>query len=275
MARNRQELLEYYLEESIFHYFDNFMDPNQENSILAEELIVLYYSIVNKPKFDFLCQNFIKKYIDNESELEGVHQPEERDGLREVYDKTIRQFVPDKDLDIYFLKQIHEWLYSKCPYPEAGGRYRTGDVYLPGTGVNLTPYNQVANQMSDLYEDSIKLFERGKSLGLHKDTDILLDYINDCIELKCKIIKIHPFQDGNGRSARVFLNLLFKMANIPPVYIEAKEQLAYHKALNKAHTENDYQDIKVFYYHKILDSIFQLDILPRMENYHNRQVKQK
>ena len=90
--------------------------------------------------------------------------------------------------------------------------------------------------------------------------ETLLKYINDCVILKCKLIKIHPFRDGNGRAVRAFINLLFKLANIPPIYIENKEKYKYQEAMNNALCLGDYKDIIDFYYFKICDSIMALDV---------------
>lgn len=47
--------------------------------------------------------------------------------------------------------------------------------------------------------------------------DKMIEYINECLKLKCHLIQIHPFQDGNGRTMRALVNMLFKVAGIPPV----------------------------------------------------------
>ena len=57
---------------------------------------------------------------------------------------------------------------------------------------------------------------------------------------------------------------MFKIRNIPPVYIKARERTAYHLAMNKANNEGDYSYINNFYRYKICDSIIELDINERM-----------
>jgi len=56
------------------------------------------------------------------------------------------------------------------------------------------------------------------------------------------VVKIHPFVDGNGRTARLLLNLELMKNGYPPIVIKKEDRLAYYKALDKAHTEDDNED---------------------------------
>jgi Fic family protein len=49
-----------------------------------------------------------------------------------------------------------------------------------------------------------------------------------------KFIRIHPFDDGNGRLARILMNLLLMQAGYPPLVIKVAEKEAYYIALRKA-----------------------------------------
>ncbi|MGH1337746.1 MAG: Fic family protein [Aureispira sp.] len=49
-----------------------------------------------------------------------------------------------------------------------------------------------------------------------------------------KFIKIHPFDDGNGRLARILMNFILMRAGFPPVVIKTKEKEAYFRALQQA-----------------------------------------
>jgi len=60
--------------------------------------------------------------------------------------------------------------------------------------------------------------------------------------LHAVFVGIHPFIDGNGRTARILLNLELMKDGYPPVVIKVENRLAYYEALDKAHTTNDYCD---------------------------------
>ena len=120
-----------------------------------------------------------------------------------------------------------------------------------------------------------ELIKNGTKLKNTSSLDKLFEYITQCVMLKCKLIKVHPFQDGNGRTIRCFLNRLFEIAGIPPVYIKEGERTEYHRAMNEANLEGKYQDIIQFYYYKICDSIVELDINERLRDEKQREEKIK
>ena len=59
---------------------------------------------------------------------------------------------------------------------------------------------------------------------------------------------------------RALTNLLFKLANIPPIYVKLSERDNYLKAMASALEEKNYSKIREFYYYKICDSILELDV---------------
>lgn len=56
--------------------------------------------------------------------------------------------------------------------------------------------------------------------------------------LHSDFVKIHPFVDGNGRTARLLMNLDLMKAGLQPVIIKAANRLDYYQALDNAHTSN-------------------------------------
>ena len=231
-------------------------------------IIKTYYFYVEKPDFDKLLFNFKRRYMYNENKIEDIHTKEERIGLRYAYDYILEKKNED-NISIYDLSWIHERLFSKTPYPEVGGKYRNEERYLLGNdengelitaNVELTPYWLIVQEMNKTKKKVIEIIELSKKLQIHKNPDELIEYILKCVKLNCDLIKIHPFSDGNGRSIRVFTNLLFSLADIPPVYIENKERDKYYKAMNLALVNESYEDIYDFYLYKICDSIIALDI---------------
>ncbi len=60
--------------------------------------------------------------------------------------------------------------------------------------------------------------------------------------LHYRFVRIHPFDDGNGRVARLLMNYVLLKHNLPPVIIKSADKANYLLALNKADTG----DIKAF-----------------------------
>jgi len=53
-------------------------------------------------------------------------------------------------------------------------------------------------------------------------------------------VKIHPFMDGNGRTARLLMNLDLMRNGFPPVVLPVEQRLAYYDSLDTAHVEGNY-----------------------------------
>ena len=53
-------------------------------------------------------------------------------------------------------------------------------------------------------------------------------------EAHYRLVTIHPFADGNGRTARLLMNLLMLMRGYPPAIIRTRDRLAYIGALERA-----------------------------------------
>ena len=58
-------------------------------------------------------------------------------------------------------------------------------------------------------------------------------------KLHVDFVKIHPFTDGNGRTARLLLNLELLKAGFPAIVLPVERRLAYYEALDAAHMEGD------------------------------------
>lgn len=243
---------------------------------MPEVIIASYFTFINRSNMDDIYSYFKEKYIYNENELEQVHEKAEIKGMGVVYD-----FITDyKDYDkvnIYTLLNIHQKLFSLVPNPSVGGKFRDQNSYLLGNSVTLSDYKQIPTEIQKLYLDSISLTKTGIILRENTIAEDIIDYIDNAVELSCKLIKIHPFYDGNGRSSRALLNIYFKIAGIPPVYVTYKERDEYLDAMAKAIRDTDYNpdysSIKKFYYYKICDSLVELDILQTKQKGKIRKLK--
>lgn len=274
--------------EYITMLFQGYINRKKENRVFDESIripkiiILTYYTCVENNLLENIYEifkdkyietkNFKERYLYNENKLEHVHSKEEEQGLRLVYDYIQKKNDYD-DINIYTLSNIHEILYSRTPYPEFGGKYRTDERYLPNSGIDVVSPSLIVHEMNYLKPKINSLIEEGIKLGKEKQPGKIIEYIDKCLEVKCELIKIHPFGDGNGRSIRAFINLLFRLANIPPIYIENKERDRYGVAMQKAVGDGDLSLLKQFYYNKICDSIISLDIT--IKNLNNEQGSKK
>jgi hypothetical protein len=151
---------------------------------------------------------------------------------------------------------LHSKLYSKCNYPEFGGKLRNTTAYLYDTYFEVSDPMVAQKEFNSLIPISDSIFEL---LNIEAGRGYF-NYIDDCIIMSTQLIEMQPFQDGNKRVFRALLNLLFKKINIPPIFILEEEKDVYKSALLAAIKDKDYTKIINFYYYKICDAIVSLDI---------------
>lgn len=112
------------------------------------------------------------------------------------------------------------------------GRYRNIAVRISGSTVVLPNPAKVPNLMAEF------------AAWLAKSAD--LHPVALAAEAHYRLVTIHPFIDGNGRTARLLMNLLLMMAGYPPAIIQKRERLAYLAALEQAQTggsKNEYESL--------------------------------
>ena len=205
-----------------------------------------------------LCENLteginvtledVKKVV-KQSSKSHLHAKEELLGLADVYD-YIQEFSFDNisNLNIYVLLNIHSKLFAHTKYPEFAGHFRESSARITGSLIELEEYNLISGKMALLYDEFNRILE-------YKD-DIEI-YIRKCIRLHAKLIKVHPFFDGNGRSTRALNNLLMAYIGLPPTYIKLEEKAKYCKALEEAIIFNKTIKLEQFFFYKIANAIIE------------------
>ncbi len=127
-----------------------------------------------------------------------------------------------------------------------------------------------------LFMNSYASLEKRKEYEEALKNDDVISYISYCVKEVCDMIYYQPFMDGNKRTFRALLNLMFKAKGLPPVYIKTGEREDYKDALFKALKDKDYSSIIGFYLFKICDSIYELDVVPykekRLDDYSHEKV---
>lgn len=251
--------------KALFETIINALKNNELDSIeeLPKYAICEYYSKCEK-HFDLLQENFIEKYVDNESLVENVHHDAEKKGLKKVYEYIYSSYN-DSNIDISYLLKLHEILYSMAPFPLAGGKFRREPARLEGTVISLYPWEEISDAVYGTNKWVNSIVKESEIVRNKNNIDSILSFIDECLKLKCHLIRIHPFSDGNGRTIRAFINKLFILAGIPPIYVHAKEKEVYHNAMFKAITDNDYESLNYFYQVKICQSIYELAINPNSD----------
>lgn len=118
-------------------------------------------------------------------------------------------------------KQIVPGQYKRQPNHV---RTRTGEIF------KFAEPNEVPAKMAEL----IKWF--------NESIDSVVSTPSFLSELHYRFVRIHPFDDGNGRAARLWVNYALLRIGYPPLVIKTKDKDEYFGALEKA----DVGDIDAF-----------------------------
>ena len=124
-----------------------------------------------------------------------------------------------------FLLRIHEILVKNTSCTIVGN-YRDHDVRISGSHWIPPAHKKVKEEMRKIFQ----WYYTGKK-SLHP---VELGTI-----LHNKIVRLHPFSDGNGRTARVVMNWILLKYKFPLVYIELRDKLNYYNAIEQGDIGND------------------------------------
>jgi Fic family protein len=122
------------------------------------------------------------------------------------------------------LLNIHEIVLNNIE-DEYAGRLRNGGVRIGGA--NFTP--PPAAKVSDLI-DELVLFVQ-ENVESYNIIELVTLFHH-------RFVWIHPFFDGNGRTVRLAMNLIFMRAGFPPAIILKNDRKKYYEALNQANSGN-------------------------------------
>jgi len=205
---------------------------------------------LNKLQLQRLKEEFLVEYVYNSTSIEGntLTLNETKLILEEgitIGGKSLREHL-DVTNQKEALNWIEEFIKKKKEIRESdtlmlhritlkgisdywAGRYKTSQNRIVGSKLKTTPPYKVSSDMGNL---AYSINNNPKKYNP--------------IELAAfahhEIARIHPFVDGNGRTARLICNLILMGKGYPPIIIRTKERKKYFDCLEKAH----FGDLRVF-----------------------------
>jgi len=139
----------------------------------------------------------------------------------------IEQIISSKGiLTEYTIRNIHSLILQGIDKHNAGA-YRQENVLISGASHIPPKHYEVAPLMEHLITEYRTRWE-----SFHPVVRAML--------LHGEFVKIHPFIDGNGRTARLLLNFELIRWGYPPVIIRKEQRATYYAALDSAHTTMQY-----------------------------------
>ena len=188
-------------------------------------------------------QNFVLAFVYNTNSIEGSTL-----SSKEVELLLTENIAPNKPLDdvleakaaqktLNFIKEckdkfseelvkkIHE-TYFKDTKPKIAGFYKTHQNRVTGSHFEPTPPQFVLTDMKNYFKEYEKLGNELHPLEL-------------AAWAHWKLVRIHPFQDGNGRTARIIMNFILCKHGYAMIDIKTKEKKQYFNSLEKCHYNNN------------------------------------
>jgi Fic family protein len=134
----------------------------------------------------------------------------------------------DTEINEWEIKQIHNLILRKIN-PDEAGSYRTLDVMAAGTNYHYPPHYLLSQLMRDF------------AIWLNSESALKLHPVEYATMAHYRFVSIHPFRDGNGRTARLLMNLLLIRAGYPIVVINNQIRNDYINAL--AYVQQNQDDL--------------------------------
>lgn len=151
------------------------------------------------------------KSLEEQNEVIGVH------AAMSYVNTTLLSHVGSVTVDD--LLEIHRRVLGYVDPVEAG-RFRTTQVLV---GHHVPPHpREVEKQMQEF----IQWLNSEDAMSLHPVEFAALAHY--------KLVYIHPFIDGNGRTSRLLMNLILMQAGYPPITIRKEQRAEYYHVLEAA-----------------------------------------
>jgi len=129
------------------------------------------------------------------------------------------QTEPVREIDI---RNIHRLVLLRSD-PDEAGRYSQHQRIISGSPLVLPSPAEIPPLMSDF----ARWLESAPAL------------LATAFRAHLQLVTIHPFSDGNGRTARLLMNLILLRSGYPPIVILPEARDRYHRVLHSAQTSND------------------------------------
>uniref|UniRef100_A0A1I7UCN3 Protein adenylyltransferase fic-1 n=1 Tax=Caenorhabditis tropicalis TaxID=1561998 RepID=A0A1I7UCN3_9PELO len=124
-----------------------------------------------------------------------------------------------EEISIDDILEMHRRVLGNADPIEAG-RIRTTQVYV-GRFTPVSP-EYVMEQLADMVD------------WLNDESTLAMDPIERAAIAHYKLVLVHPFTDGNGRTARLLLNLIMMRSGFPPVILPVETRAEYYASLHTA-----------------------------------------
>lgn len=158
----------------------------------------------------------LKDHLEAKNHNEAIHY------LYDLIEKDKRQTISEqliRSLQQLVVKEIED---------QYAGKYRDGNVMITGSSHRPPDAFEVPKLMQGL-------------IGWIRKNSGKLHTVELAAIAHHKLVHIHPFSDGNGRTARLFMNLILMHKGYPLVTILKNDRQKYYRSLDRADRGNTFE----------------------------------
>jgi len=171
-----------------------------------------------------LTESETKVVIEDGLTIEGkpLRDTYEAVGHAKAYD-YIYQLTNKRNITESDILTLHKLFYQQID-AENAGKYRTVKVYISGSRYAVSRVSKIQDEMNKL-------------VAWYNENEKKLHPVELAATLHLRLVFIHPFIDGNGRMARLLMNLALLRNGYTIAIVPTVLRHEYIYSLEKAHTE--------------------------------------
>jgi len=146
-------------------------------------------------------------------------------GHSDAYDVVLKLAKNHSEITERDINKLHKLFYFRIDQKQAG-KYRKGQVFITGTDFVPPASDQVPSLMKQFAAEIPTLKAKYHPIEF-------------AALLHLKLVTIHPFIDGNGRIARLAMNLALMQAGYPITIIPVINRMDYINCIKQIQLNND------------------------------------
>ncbi len=152
-------------------------------------------------------------------QLEAINHAKALEFIKELAkQRKGHQFITEEDI-----KALHKIILTGIR-DDWAGRYRATDVHIKGVDVELPSPQRVIYLMND-FANWLTVQQEEHPVRVAAGAHL-------------KLVSIHPFSDGNGRTARLLMNLILILNGYPMAVLRNEDRTKYLDVIYQAQTKN-------------------------------------
>lgn len=155
--------------------------------------------------------------------------------IRKTAEKLKKQ---NKPVNLGIIKHAHAFIFELSPSKTMGGKYRGNGVNnymkrVDGSTLHFAHWTKIPEQIAALDSDIRALTSNPPPLHTNEGLTLFFQQLAPLIH---RFVKIHPFENGNGRASRLLTDLILLRVGLSesPISLDEISKQKYRQAMLRA-----------------------------------------